>query len=321
MYDPMNLDPARPLSESRSAAPAGAQPGGRSLMSFRATADRSALHRLIALAVACAAVFVAAGASAPAAGANGCVSTKTATFQQANRNAPVEQCYQVPAGITRIRVTAIGARAMGGWFYDDSASARAQGTLDVTPGDVLYVNVGVPGVSRTGGWNGGGDGGTGAQPGYGGGGATDVRTCPRNVCLITGFDASYDTRLIVAAAAAAVAAGRTAVRQVPPANRAARGSGASPTTAAAAPALRPPAGTAATAPAGRPARQGPSARAATAPRATRPAPAAEAEGCTAAVAARTASGKAPSTRLVAAAGRAAFRRAAPSRCRRRVRPG
>nr|WP_237447957.1 glycine-rich protein [Nocardioides flavescens] len=108
-----------------------------------------------------------------------------------------EQQWVVPAGVTSVQIVANGAR--GG--IGRAPGARASATVPVTPGAVLYVEVGGDGLngkfSNTetlpGGFNGGGS----VPPAYGqggsGGGASDVRTVPR---LQGG--ASLPSRLVVA---------------------------------------------------------------------------------------------------------------------------
>jgi len=86
------------------------------------------------------------------------------------------QTWIVPAGVTSVYVEAVGAN--GGLGSGASrGGARVQGTLAVTPGETLAINVGGGGAGgasgAAGGWNGGGNGqGT---YGGGGGGATDLR--------------------------------------------------------------------------------------------------------------------------------------------------
>ena len=82
----------------------------------------------------------------------------------------------MPAGVTSIYVEAVGAN--GGLGSGASrGGARVQGTLSVTPGEVLNIYVGGGGVGgasgAAGGWNGGGNGqgtygagGGGTQSGY-----------------------------------------------------------------------------------------------------------------------------------------------------------
>jgi hypothetical protein len=113
-----------------------------------------------------------------------------------------EQNYTVPAGVTSIDVDADGG--LGGGSGGGYAGA-AQGTLAVSPGEMLYVEVGGSAQGATGGWNGGGNGGHGGgvnneSAGSGGGGASDIRTCSRYAgsCNGTGTLAS---RLIVGAGA------------------------------------------------------------------------------------------------------------------------
>jgi Glycine rich protein len=119
-----------------------------------------------------------------------------------------EQQFIVPAGVTSIRVIAVGAEgggstsSAGGAGGVGGSGATAAADLPVTPGEVLYVEVGTNGTRSTanapglGGFNGGADGGAGTGTtefgGSGGGGATDLRTLPRTT---TG---SLTTRLIIA---------------------------------------------------------------------------------------------------------------------------
>jgi glycine rich protein/Big-like domain-containing protein len=108
-----------------------------------------------------------------------------------------EQSYTVPAGVSSLSVTAIGAPG-GGPLSGGLAAGRAavvSGIVNVAPGQVLYVEVGGSGSSPVGGFNGGGDSGT--RNGIsvdGGGGASDVRTLPMSAGVI-----SLNSRLIVAA--------------------------------------------------------------------------------------------------------------------------
>jgi hypothetical protein len=100
-----------------------------------------------------------------------------------------EQTFTVPSGVTSIHVIAVGGRGgtgsgapVGGGF-----GAVAIADLAVTPGQVLYVNVGEKGENASGfsggagGFNGGGSSGGLGTRGGGGGGASDVRTIPRSV--------------------------------------------------------------------------------------------------------------------------------------------
>jgi hypothetical protein len=118
------------------------------------------------------------------------------------------QSFTVPAGVTSLHVVATGGA--GGDATSDIEPSTARGgrgavvevDLEVTPGDVLSVNVGGEGgsagttaTSGVGGWNGGGAGGAANLVGAGGGGATDLRTCAPDA---TGCD-SLASRLLVAA--------------------------------------------------------------------------------------------------------------------------
>jgi Glycine rich protein len=117
-----------------------------------------------------------------------------------------EQVFVVPAGVTSLEVTVLGAR---GAALGPTAGGRGDlvsGTLAVSPGQRLYVEVGGVGAVSAGGFNGGGAGGvdSGTDPrtkGGGGGGATDVRTLSRTNL------ASVAARRIVAAGGGGAAPG------------------------------------------------------------------------------------------------------------------
>ena len=135
----------------------------------------------------------------------------------ANAQAPVvfsptgaEQSYVVPPDVSLVSIEAIGAA--GGAHCGGGAGglgAQVSAELAVSPGSVLYVevgDVGAPGVLPGGVcsttpetvFNGGGA--RGIVGAGGGGGASDVRTVPM------GEAGSLGSRLIVAAAAAVPAA-------------------------------------------------------------------------------------------------------------------
>jgi len=98
------------------------------------------------------------------------------------------QQFVVPSGVTRITVDAQGAKggnANGASWALGGNGGRIQAQIPVTPGQVLYVNVGgmgdngsVSNIWIRGGWNGGGHG---YKYGGGGGGATDIRTVAENL--------------------------------------------------------------------------------------------------------------------------------------------
>ncbi|MBX2934320.1 MAG: proprotein convertase P-domain-containing protein [Ferruginibacter sp.] len=90
------------------------------------------------------------------------------------------QTWVVPAGVTSINIKAWGAQGNSNAVsVVGGLGGYADGTLAVTPGSTLYINVGGGGTqSITGGFNGGGDAGTSpcsTAQGGGGGGASDVR--------------------------------------------------------------------------------------------------------------------------------------------------
>ncbi|MCC7506319.1 MAG: HYR domain-containing protein [Saprospiraceae bacterium] len=90
------------------------------------------------------------------------------------------QTFTVPDGITSIEIQAYGAQGGNGNGGSGGAvggtgglGGLVQGTLAVTPGQVLNLFVGGAGMGPVGGYNGGANGGT--QDSGGGGGATDIR--------------------------------------------------------------------------------------------------------------------------------------------------
>jgi hypothetical protein len=122
-----------------------------------------------------------------------------------------EQTYTVPAGVTSVTINAVGApggagtaRGPGSTSGPGGDGASVTATVPVSPGQILYVEVGGPGTAPTtppttqGGCTGAGTafngGGTGADCGGGGGGASDVRTCS----MVTCPNVTPDTRLVVA---------------------------------------------------------------------------------------------------------------------------
>ena len=127
----------------------------------------------------------------PAAGAHGATKTFGYTGQQ--------QTFVVPAGVSHLQVLAVGAHGAG----FGGAGAVVSGTLTVSPGETLYVEVGGAGVFRdpsAAAFNGGGIGGSvpgGGPDGGGGGGASDVRTISM---VPLDSSVSLNSRLIVAGA-------------------------------------------------------------------------------------------------------------------------
>ena len=114
------------------------------------------------------------------------------TISQTFTSTGGEQTFTVPSGITSVHVVAVGARGGTGGF-----GAMVTGDLTVTPGAVLYLEVGqngVPNASGTHAFNGGGSSGNAS----GGGGATDLRGCSlaNPGCVPTGNPATDPRRLV-----------------------------------------------------------------------------------------------------------------------------
>jgi IPT/TIG domain len=108
-----------------------------------------------------------------------------------------EQFYTIPPGVTTVEVEAAGGD--GGIGINNEGSHSGPGleldlALPVTPGQVLYAEVGAPGNSSFGGGGAGGGGSGGGD----GGGASDVRTCSVLAASCPGGGSSSVSRLMVA---------------------------------------------------------------------------------------------------------------------------
>jgi hypothetical protein len=108
-----------------------------------------------------------------------------------------EQTFTVPAGVRSVHVVAVGAKGGAGRSAAGGSGAVMSAVVAVTPGEVLYLEVGGNGGSFASccfaSFNGGGPGGlAGAGSGGGGGGASDVRRVPRAI------PGSLNSRLVVA---------------------------------------------------------------------------------------------------------------------------
>ncbi len=130
--------------------------------------------------------LLAAGALAASNSAAATPPTVTEVFPATG----AEQSFTVPAGVTSIRVRAIGAAGEEGETFGIDVSgglggdgAIVSGQLPVTPGEALYVEV------ADSSFNGGGDSGPGAGNG---GGASDVRT------IAEASTGTLESRLLVA---------------------------------------------------------------------------------------------------------------------------
>lgn len=107
------------------------------------------------------------------------------------------QTFTVPQGVTELFVQVWGAQGGSGANGNSNSGpvsggagglgGYSEGTLAVTPGDVLNIFVGGQGATPTGGFNGGANGGS--QNAGGGGGATDIRvggTSEANRVIVAG---------------------------------------------------------------------------------------------------------------------------------------
>jgi len=94
------------------------------------------------------------------------------------------ESWTVPAGVTSIIIEAWGADGGGGSGFQ-GMGGYTKGSLAVSAGTTYYIYVGEKPTAQAGGWNGGGTGGLGGASsnydGFGGGGATDVRTTAGNL--------------------------------------------------------------------------------------------------------------------------------------------
>ncbi len=143
--------------------------------------DRRPAHRARRRCLRCAgaASLLALGAFLPAEAAATSVTTPITTVG--------ETPFIVPAGVSSLKVALVGASGGAGFNEIGFDAGGGPGgllhaTIAVSPGEVLFAEVGSPGLSGNGlgpgagGANGGGKGG-GQAPAGGGGGATDVRAC------------------------------------------------------------------------------------------------------------------------------------------------
>ena len=152
--------------------------------------------RRLAVAFAFAAVICGAALWLALSSASGATASDTKTFNFTGG----EQLFTVPNGVTSLNVVAIGGKGgssgggTGGIGAAGGFGATATGTVAVTPGQVLFVEVAGNGGLISGGFNGGGNGADGSDhDGGGGGGATDIRTISR-----AGAGNTLNSRLVIA---------------------------------------------------------------------------------------------------------------------------
>lgn len=139
---------------------------------------RFALIRAIVPAIAIAALFPA----------HALAGTVSQSFSQ-----PGETAFTVPANVEEIHIDAFGAPGGGSGAFG-GAGAEVQGDLSVTPGQTLYLEVGIGGGNAH---------YLGANVGGPGGGESDLRTCSvtAQTCTVPGYGTvtSAQTQLLVAA--------------------------------------------------------------------------------------------------------------------------
>jgi hypothetical protein len=139
--------------------------------------------RTAALVVACAGSLLLLAPAADAACQTG---TGAISFSYTG----AEQCYTVPAGVSELSLTAVGASGGGNGLGAGGFGAVASGTVAVAPGETLYVEVGENG--STNGASGFGGGGAADEGAGSGGGASDVQSEP------AALDPSLGSRVLIA---------------------------------------------------------------------------------------------------------------------------
>ena len=96
------------------------------------------------------------------------------------------QPFVVPSDVTQLTVDVRGAQGGDYSTANGGQGGRVTATLNVTPGETLFVYVGQKPTSTSGGWNGGG---VGVSNGRGGGGGSDIRqggTSTNNRVVVAG---------------------------------------------------------------------------------------------------------------------------------------
>ncbi|MHB1571321.1 MAG: glycine-rich protein, partial [Solirubrobacteraceae bacterium] len=155
------------------------------------------MRRLSVRMLTCAAVYLLGVLPASAALPANCTQSATAATVSCTYVSILnEQTFTVPAGVTSVQVTAVGARGGDVGAVLGGPGAIATAALPVTPGQTLYVEVGHIPIGGGGGWNGGG--GSNGGSGEGGGGASDVQTVSRGQSCPGLSQTTWASRLIVA---------------------------------------------------------------------------------------------------------------------------
>ncbi len=117
---------------------------------------------------------VALAGAIPAADAG----TDTTSFNQVFQFTGAEQSLDIPSGIEKIHVIAIGGEGADAGVAQGGQASRVEGDVTVSPGP-LFVEVGGTATGAAGGFNGGGSDGAGTNSAGGGGGMSDIRTVAR----------------------------------------------------------------------------------------------------------------------------------------------
>jgi hypothetical protein len=184
------------ISSSRAGATRGA---GFTVLSIWPARQKLTLIAAVTLALGSAPAALAAVGRQPAALPANCVQKSSSVVCRYTYTGS-EQIFSVPAGVSRLSVTAIGAPGAEGRGLPNDVRKpspgglgdKVTGTVAVVPGSTLYVEVGGAGGRYDGGFNGGADGGGAGSSG--GGGASDVRTASMSAGVY-----SLATRLLIAA--------------------------------------------------------------------------------------------------------------------------
>jgi hypothetical protein len=146
-----------------------------------------------ALGVCAAALLSACNGSSLLAGMPSGISSEVrpVTGSKAFKYTGAEQSFNVPIGVEKLAIIALGAGGASSSLSNRGHGGRVYAVIHVKPGETLNIFVGGAGSGTSGGFNGGGSSAVGGydEAGYGGGGASDVRESgdqPANRILVAG---------------------------------------------------------------------------------------------------------------------------------------